>query len=134
MIQNKYRKVSYIALTNLELLIFFWPCKSSLQCSTISLTSYWFLMYVYTIYNTIYSTIYKPINNKINKIIPSSFLLICTRLFPITYVTTLTSSKNVKKGNVSFLIENDHQIKLTIYKNSLKLLFNPYEIEIIALE
>ena len=133
MIQNKYRKVSYIVLANLELIFFFFFDPAKAHCNVQQLvvkvlTSYWFSTYVYTICHTIYSTIYNTINNNINNIIPSSFLLICTRLFPTTYVTTLTSSKNVKKGNLFFLIENDHQVKLTIYQNNLKLFFILYEI------
>ena len=105
MTNNKYAKVSYIVFANLEILTFFFELAKT-HCHVQRLlvkvlTSCWFSTYAYTIYNSTYNTI----NN-----IPFSFRLICTWLFPINKVTPLTSSKNVKKANVFFLLENENQI------------------------
>ena len=113
MTNNKYAKVSYIVFANLEILTFFFELAKT-HCHVQRLlvkvlTSCWFSTYAYTIYNSTYNTIHNTINNTINNI-PFSFRLICTWLFPINKVTPLTSSKNVKKANVFFLLENENQI------------------------
>ena len=113
MTKNKYAKVSYIVFANLEFLTFFFdPAKTHCHVQRLLvkvLTSSWFSMYAYTISNSTYNIIHNTMNNTINNS-PFSFLLVCTWLFPIKEVMPLTSSKNIKKANVLFLIENEHQI------------------------